>query len=250
MIKSLKKIYRKNRKKIKFFFSINWVKTLYFNYKKFPLNVAKKLPVYFYGNVKLSSISGKISINAPIKTGMIGFGQQFEKFTRSKGIAELYLKGRLVFKCNAHIGKDCFLYIGNDAYCEFGDMACLGSDVKLICTNKLVLGNWAGIGYESQISDTNYHPMKNTETDDYYPMSNPIYIGDHNAISNRVSILPGTKTPEHCVVASNSVCNMDYTTFGNNILIGGIPAKLIKNNYARDWDIEKEKLRNAKSVKW
>ena len=232
------------------FLRVNWVKTLYFNYKKFPFSIARKLPVYFYGSVKFSYLKGTIKIDAPVHTGMIGFGQQFEKFTRSRGIGELYLRGTLVFKGDAHIGKDCFVYIGRDAYCEFGDMACLGSNVKLICTEKIVLGNWAGVGYESQLSDSNYHPMKNTETEEYYPMTAPIHLGNHNAISNRVSILPGTKTPEHCVIASNSVCNSDYTSLGSNILIGGVPAKLIKSNYARDWEIEKEKLRDFKSVKW
>ena len=54
--------------------------------------------------------------------------------------------------------------------------------------------------------------------------------------------MPGTVTPNYCVVASNSVVNKDYTPLGNNILLGGIPAKLIKKNYSRDWEGEKELL--------
>ena len=250
MIGSLRKKYRNFRSKQKLFWSVNWVKTYYFNYKMFPRSIAKKLPVFFYGKVKFSDLSGEIIINAPIKTAMIGFGQSFEFPTTYRGIAELSLKGKLVFSGNAQIGKDCVLYIGEEGYCEFGYMAALGSSIKFICQKKIVLGDWTGIGYESQIIDTNSHPMINTVTKEQYPVNAEIVLGSYNAISNRVSIMPHTKTPNYCVIASNSLCNKDYSPLGNNILIGGIPAKLIKNNFARDWESEKESLKKNKIINW
>jgi hypothetical protein len=62
--------------------------------------------------------------------------------------------------------------------------------------------------------------------------------------------MPNTITPDHCVVASNSLCNKDYTSLGNYILIGGIPAKLLQDNYARDWEGEKEALLKNKIIEW
>lgn len=245
IFKKLKSAYLR----LKFYSSVNWTKTLYFNFKKFPFAIARKLPVIFYGKVHFQSIKGEIIINGPIKKGLIGFGQQFETSTISKGIAEIFLEGKIIFNGPMHMGKDVSLYIHKGASCEFGYMACLGSDVKLVCMDAIVLGDWAGIGYQSQLIDTNSHPMVNTETGDYYPMTGPIFIGNHNAVSNRVSIMPNTRTPDHCVIASNSLCNKDYTVLGNNILIGGVPAKLIKNNYARDWDSEKAALEKFKT-KW
>ncbi|NND88833.1 MAG: transferase [Flavobacteriaceae bacterium] len=216
----------------------------------FPSSVAKKLPVYFYGKVKFSELSGQVTIDAPIKRGMIGFGQRFEKMTRSKGVAELHLAGHLHFKSNAHIGLDCFVFVGKDAYCEFGYMGCLGSNVKLLCSEKIILGNWCGIGYESQVIDTNAHPMMHSETKEYYPMTAPIVLGNYNSISNRVSIMMGTKTPNHCVVASNSLCNKDYSSLGEKILLGGVPAKLLKENFVRDWEGEKNRLLKNKRVNY
>ncbi|MCW8982372.1 MAG: hypothetical protein OQJ83_13395, partial [Altibacter sp.] len=64
----------------------------------------------------------------------------------------------------------------------------------------------------------------------------------------RITVMPNTKTPDHCVVASNSLCNRDYTSLGNYILLGGIPAKLIKTDYARDWEGEKETLLDIKML--
>ena len=244
MIQSLKNIKRK----FKIARKVNWVKTLYFNFKMFPFSIARKLPVFFYGSIKFTSLKGEIKIKAPIKSGMIGFGQKFEKMTLSKGVAEIFIDGTLEFKGHAHFGKDVFLSVNKGAFCQFGFMGCLGSDVKLICTNKIVIGDWTGIGYESQIIDTNSHPMKNTLTNKHYPINGQIIIGNYNAISNRVSIMLGTKTADNTVIASNSLCNKDYTGLGNNVLIGGIPSKLIKNNFKRDWEIEKENLMKSKRV--
>ena len=240
--------YRGAKGRFDLFFSVNWVKTIYFNFKMFPFHIAKNLPVFFYGNVKFSSLSGKVIIEGPIKKAMIGFGQKFEFPSISKGVAELSLKGTLCFKSNAHIGLDYAIAIAENAYCEFGFMGCLGSNVKLICTEKIIIGEWCGIGYNSQVIDTNSHPMKNTETGEVYPLSAPIELGNHNAFSNAVSIMPGTKTPNNCVIASQTLCNKDYRNLGENILIGGIPAKLIKNNFARDWETEKELLLKYKRV--
>lgn len=236
------------RSKLKLYWSVNWTKTVYFNFKMFPLSVARKLPVIFYGPVSFGPLSGKIIFNTRIKNGLVGFGQRFELPRKSKGTAEFSVLGEITFNGPMHTGKDVFFYVGEGASCEFGYMSALGSDVKFICTHRIVLGDWTGIGYESQIIDTNAHPMKNTETGELYPMQAPIVLGSHNAVSNRVSFMPGTVTPSRCVIASNSLCNRDYTKLGENVLIGGIPAKLIRKNYSRDWENEMELLKRYKII--
>jgi acetyltransferase-like isoleucine patch superfamily enzyme len=245
MIKILKHHYRKIklvREKISFYFSVNWTKTLYFNFKKFPLNTAKKLPVFFYGEVKFTSIIGEIKIDGDIKKGMIGFGQPYEMNTLHKGIAEINILGTLVFKGHVQFGKDYFIYLGEKAYCEFGHMSSLASYAKLICMENIVLGMYARCGSESQIMDTNFHQMIDTSNGEKLKMKGPIAIGNYNYVGSRVTIMQNTKTPDYCTIASNSLCNKDYTAFGTNILIGGIPSQLIRTNIARDWEGEKNDL--------
>jgi len=244
--RSLRKVYHR----FQLYWSVNWTKTIYFNFKKFPFATAKKLPVFFFGKIKLQLLTGEIIINGPITKGMIGYGQRVEKQRVAKGIAEFSLEGKLVFNGPAQMGKDVFLYVGENAYCEFGYMTFLGSDVKLVCTDKIIIGDWTVVGYDSQIIDTNAHPMKNSETGVYYPLTSPIILGQCNSISNRISIMAGTKTPDYCVIASNTLCTKDYTGLGSNILIGGIPAKLLKNNYTRDWENEKPLLKTYRIINW
>lgn len=233
-MKPLRKLYQKGV----FILSVNWIKTLYFNFKMFPLNQAIKLPVYFYGSVKFKHLTGKITINAPLKKGMIGFGQAYEIMSRSKGIAELSLEGTVTFYGHVQFGKDYFVFVGPNASLKMGNMASLGNSGKIICYENIELGYFARIGFESQLSDTTAHQMMNTVTGEKYPMTTPILIGNFNYISNRVTVLAGTKTPDYCSIASNSLCTSDYTSLGQNVLIGGIPAKLLKTNICRDWDGE------------
>jgi serine acetyltransferase len=84
--------------------------------------------------------------------------------------------------------------------------------------------------------------MADAVTGKKFPLSGAIIIGNYNYISNRVSLMQNTSTPDYCTIASNTLCNKDYTSLGENILIGGIPAKLLKTNITRDWEAEKTLL--------
>lgn len=241
----MKKLYRllvKLWSSTKFFLSINWFKTLLLNFKKLPFDQAIKLPFFIYGRARFTSITGDFIIDAPIERGMIGFGQSYEINKASLGIAEFNVNGTLIFKGHVQLGKDFFIFASKHAVCEFGHMSSMGWRSKIVCTSSIRFGAFARFGPECQVIDTNFHNMKNTITHEVFEKSKPIDIGSYNFISNRVSILKGSITPKYCTIASNSVCTRDYTTLGNNILIGGAPAKLIKENITRDWSGEKEAL--------
>lgn len=230
------------KQKISFFCKVNWLKTIYFNFKKFPFSIAIQLPVFFYGKVHFQNISGKVIIDYPIKRGMIGFGQPYEMTTQEKGIAELVLLGSIVFKGHVQFGKDYFIYVKENADLIMGHMSSLASNGKIICSNAIHFGDYARIGSESQIIDTNFHQMVDVLTNEKFPISAPIVIGNYNFISNRVTILSKTILPNFCTVASNSLCTKDYSSLNENSLIGGVPAKLIKSNISRDWEGEKENM--------
>lgn len=242
MIQNSYRKYRSFYHKLRFYCKVNWIKTLYFNFKKFPFETAKKLPVFFYGGVKFTSIKGEIQIDGKIQKGMIGFGQPYELNSAHKGIAEVFILGKLTFKGKFQFGKDCFVFVGENASCELGNMASMASGGKIICTEKIVLGDYARFGSEAQIIDTNFHDLIDTQTGEKLQKSAPIFIGNYNFGSNRVSIMKGTQTPNFCTIASNSLCTKDYKSLGENILIGGIPAKLIRSNISRDWEGEKQQL--------
>ncbi|MDC7996132.1 acyltransferase [Altibacter sp. HG106] len=241
-MEGIKAIYRTWKRKWNFFRKVNWIKTYQINYKLFPKKIARKLPVYIYGKVHFTSLSGRITIDAPIKKGMIGFGQPYELVTQSKGTAEIFLKGEFVCKGHVQFGKDYFLHVGEGAYFEMGHLASIASHGKVICKDRIVMGAYARMGSECQLIDTNFHQLYDTQTSERFAMTAPIRLGDYNFISNRVTIMRGTVTPNQCTIASNTLCTKDYTDLGEQILIGGIPAQLLKQHIARDWEAEQARL--------
>lgn len=245
-LKKIYKVLRKQWRRFKFARTVNWYKTIYFNYKMFPKPIARKLPVFFYGSVKFNSLQGKVTIDAKsIKRGMIGFGQNYEMNKRSMRIAEITINGHLTFKGYCQFGKDYFLNIMDGAYCEMGNMASLGSRGKIICSKEIKFGEYARIGSESQLIDTNFHAMLNTETGEKSEMKGIIHLGNYNYFGNRVSVYKDTKTPNFTTIASHAVLKKDFSNLPENTMIGGIPGKVIKTNISRDWEGEREMIENA-----
>ena len=55
-------------------FSINWLKSLYFNLCYFSMRDALKFPSLVYRRTVLRQMKGKIVVNGPIVSGMIRLG--------------------------------------------------------------------------------------------------------------------------------------------------------------------------------
>lgn len=94
-------------------------------------------------------------------------------------------------------------------------------DSKVHCTESISIGDNCYIGENFIIRDSDGHNVNNKKK------SNPIIIGDNCWIGMRVTILPGTTIGNNSIVAAGSLVNK---TFPDNVLIGGVPAKILKSN--------------------
>lgn len=245
MFKIFTKIYRKFTN----FFQINWIKTLYINFTMLQFSDALKFPILIFGRCRLVSLEGNIEFNTPLQFGLLGFGQRYEVFKIENGSAELNIQGKIIVNGRTQFGYDYKIFVAKNAELQLGNMASMASGAKVICTEKIVLGDFCRMGSECQLIDTNFHDLKDTVTNILAPKSNAIVLGNYNFISNRVTILSKAKTPDYCTIASNSLLSKSYINLKSNVLIGGIPAKLIKENITRDWEGEKEKLENYLTIK-
>lgn len=240
--------FRKLRNYCRDFWAINWFKTCYFNFKKLPFKEAKKLPFYFYGPVRFTNISGAIAIDAPLQKGMVRIGYNYEKDTVRRNALELNVSGSLIFKGRAQIGKDNFIYIGKEGTCILGDMVGIASRSHLVVENEVTLGDWTRVSAECQIYDTDFHRMIDTETKEGHPLVGTVTIGRNNFIGYRCSIKKGTVTPKFCTIAPMSLTNKNYSEHGENILLGGVPAKFLKEKISRDWENEYTRMERTANV--
>ena len=115
---------------------------------------------------------------------------------------------------------------------NFGDSVCLYDNVKISVVNcgsapVLSLGNGVSIGDRTLISwdccimDRDYHAIGGSEN------MKPVHIGKHVWIGCKATILKGVTIGDGAVIAAGAVVTKDVPA---NAVVGGNPAKIIKEN--------------------
>jgi len=222
---------------LKWFNSINWHKTIYFNFRMLPIHEAKNLPIIFYGKINIVSLTGKLILDTPLKFGIVKFGENLEMLRRNFKKAEIRIDGTFCIKGSFSTGNDYLICVLKNSYLEIGEGSYLGNFTKIIATNYIKIGKGFRFGFDSQISDSNYHYTVDLESKKVARFNGKIIIGDYCWVGNRSSIMKGTTTPCNLIIASYSILNKDYTiTVPENSLIAGQPAKLIRKNMIRVFD--------------
>ena len=91
--------------------------------------------------------------------------------------------------------------------------------------HKLDIGDNCAISWDCQFLDEDFHEISYS---DKHKTENAIIIGDNVWIGCGVKIYKGTVIPRGCVLASDSVVKGKFHI--ENSIIGGNPAKVIKEN--------------------
>lgn len=240
-LRSVKRWIKLRQRILVDFLKVKWLMTLYFNFKMFDFKTAKKLPIYFYGKVKFNSLKGKIIITAPIKRGMVKFGYNLEFIKKEIGVSELKIDGVFVINGSFSTGIDYALIIQKEGILEIGDNSYLGSRTRIVSTKRVVIGQYFRFGFESQILDSTFHFMHDYESNEIRRFNGDVIINDFCWVGNRTTIMKNTITPKYITIASNSLLNKDYTLeVPERSIIGGMPAKLIRDKISRIYDYEDE----------
>ena len=158
------------------------------------------------------SIKGRISV---IGLGKIVIGDNF-----------CMTSGEHINPISANIQASFFTDSPN-AQIRIGDNVGMSS-TRIWIHEELTIGNNVKIGGGVLFIDTDCHPI------DYLVRRNsnegtcsaPIVIEDDVWIGANAVVLPGVNIGSHCVVAAGAVVTKDVP---DHTLVGGVPAKVIKN---------------------
>lgn len=134
-----------------------------------------------------------------------------------------HFESRVIIETHAIDKKMPFVKIGDD--CSFGEFT------HITCCNKIIIGNGLLTGRYVLLTDNSHGNSTKSETD-IMPKNREIFskggiiIGDNVWIGDKVTILPNVKIGDSCIIGANSVVSNDIP---NNVVVAGIPAKIIKN---------------------
>lgn len=133
------------------------------------------------------------------------FGAQIDWNVSLHPKAKIEYPWNLTMRNQSSIGENCWVYAM--APISIGEKTCVGKDVYLL---------------------TGTH---NISSNNFELITKPITIGDGCWITTGVTLLPGVKLGDFCVVAANSTVAKDVEAWS---VVGGNPAKFIKKRVIKD----------------
>lgn len=207
--------------------------TLYFNFKNFPFKQAVKLPVFLCYPRIIGN--GKYTITTKIKTGMIRLGFPLVSIYRSKGVI-LENHGTIIFNGSCSTGSDSAFSVSKTGTLILGDKTSNVYGIKVVCYNKIYIGNKVRIGWDTLICDTDFHCLKSEDGSIRSKGYGSIRVEDEVWIGSYCKLYKNTYIPPRCTVASNTLINKKIDCEPYSLIYPGGGIKVKYTGLYRDID--------------
>jgi acetyltransferase-like isoleucine patch superfamily enzyme len=205
-------------------------KTIYFNLRVLPFRQAIRFPLLVSPKVALYDVRGNVTVPDPVRPAMIliGFGElgAFD-YRRSRAVWEV--EGNVTFEGPVRLGNGFKLSVAKTGTVTFGADFVGLNEAQAICVSSITFGRGVGIGWNTLITDTDFHVLVPLEGDPG-PTDAPIEIGDGSWVGARSTIMKGVRIPHDTIVAAGSVVARSVEE--PNTVIGGNPAKTVRTGVA------------------
>lgn len=155
---------------------------------------------------------------------------------------ELYNGSNVTIGAYAKFRGPGSMYIQDDANFKFGTKATIANNYYFSISrgNKCVIGENCMISHDTIWRSNDGHTIfdlkkkQNVNSTKEINKTREIIIGDHVWIGQRSTILYNTKIESNSIVGAHSLVK---GKFGNNLIVAGVPAKVIRKNIT--WSREK-----------
>lgn len=210
---------------------LNFLYSLYFNFRYMPFNQAVHLPIWVTTNLRECKLHrDQIIIMPPVrcKQILIGGGKSPGLQAYKAGIL-IADGGRIVFRGKAVISQGTVLRCDKQSIIEFGSNFYCNSNCYMRSTNTISFGNDCSLGWNITLNTSDGHLV--WHSGNKVQMEEPITIGDNVWITPHSSIAKGSHVPSNCIVAQGAVVTKKFTE--QNCMIGGVPARVVAHDI--DW---------------
>ncbi|WP_270772542.1 acyltransferase [Intestinibacter bartlettii] len=219
-------IIRKMRSGVKHI--LDYIYSIYFNFKVFPISIAKKLPIKV--NYKMDLVKchkGCIEIKGSIHRNMIKLGAVGAPFIRKENTSFYCAEsGTLIFNGEAVLAEGIKIFIENGTV-TIGNNSYIGCNTAIQCKKGITIGNNFLGGWNLCIRDTDGHQIK--KDGKLLEMNKEVEIDDNVWIASDCTILKGSKITQGSIVGCNSlVCG--FRMDKSHCILAGSPAKITREN--------------------
>ena len=205
-------------------------KTIYFNFKAFRIKTALYLPVFVKYNVKINEIhKGNVELkdwdNSHYRI-KYGIGGSKHICPNKYSFISIGKKGKIIFNGKGEFAEGCSIR------CDYGKLT-FGKNVSLNrnccinCEYEITFGDNVLFGWNINVRDTDGHSIT-SENGEKSILQKKVLLGNNIWVCSYCDLLKGCEIGDNSVVAWRSLVLKKFTN--TNILIGGSPAKIIKEN--------------------
>lgn len=176
--------------------------SIYLNFHYLPFRQAVKLPILTY-KPKLDSCKGTVTIEGPIRFGMIKLGAYTVSIYPNNGIM-FSNRGKIIFNGETRIGNDSAISVNETGTLTFGEHFSATCGFRVACYNSISFDRRVLVGWNCMFSDTDFHLLKNISGHKRGIGYGPISIGHDCWIANGCKIYKNVTIPHSCVVGADT----------------------------------------------
>ena len=211
------------------FFSklINFIFSVYFNFRYMPIKQAIYLPVWITTKVRVNHLKRNQIIIKKMKFKTIQLGVDGSPGMQGAStVLCLCSNSKLIFEGSAIIAIGTVLRCDYDAIIRFGNNFYCNCNCFLRSTNQISIGKDCSFGWNVILNTSDGHCI--WHDNQLIPKDGPINIGNHVWITPNSSFVKNSGVNDGSIVAQGSVVTKYFEE--THCLIGGIPAKVISRN--------------------
>ena len=206
-----------------------YIYSLFFCLRYLPLRLAVHIPILIHPSVKVESLPrGAIQFHGKLRHGMFVFGfKGTAGQSNCKSLIAIKPGARLIVSEGVQMARGTRIVISKGEM-RIGQNFWCNGDCYFNCTTKITIGDNNMYGWNISFSTSDGHHVYENGVEK--PMEGDITIGNHVWIASHCIIGKNTSIADDCVVAQHSLVGKRFEQA--NCLIGGMPAKIIKENYS------------------
>lgn len=213
--------------------TINLWKTIYLNFRIFPIKIAVKFPLKINRHVEFVGVRKnciQFHADSKIQRFMIDIGDMPYPLCSKKGMYTYFRfspEGKILLGENVTIRNGANVIVGRKGCISIGNDVFINYKSLIYSNMSVIIDNNVNISWNVQIMDSDHHFVYNETDKSIKYFSAPIVIGYNSWIGNNSIVCKGSKIPPQSILACGSLLNKDFSkVLSRGNLFIGRPAQL------------------------